>query len=290
MAVKEIAIGKRAKISEAQQYMLFAVLGASLFLGVAIALNVHFIQEIAYHANVVSKEDEAIVEYSDTIKNIGICKSPKGDTYTMEELAKCNPDEVDIADVPGTLRSNIVQNMSANAALNSVPKENSSGCINPTTSNNYTYKELNQLYNKASTAEERNNVARLIKVCSALRIIPDALPAFKNDEALLSSLNKIFIVSNWEPESLSPSGEEEASSIGTGLNEINVNLSVESDIATTTTIINNIERSIRDFKFKTAVFEWNSNEDISFRATASAYYVDKSQLIENTYTVPLEGK
>ena len=47
MAAKEIAIGKRAKITEVQQYILLSVLAASVVLGVAISLTIHFIQQIA---------------------------------------------------------------------------------------------------------------------------------------------------------------------------------------------------------------------------------------------------
>ena len=47
---KEVAISKRIKISEAQQYMLLAVLGASVVLGVAISLTAHFIQQISFNA------------------------------------------------------------------------------------------------------------------------------------------------------------------------------------------------------------------------------------------------
>ena len=43
---KEIAISKRAKISEAQQYVLLSVLGAAIFLGAAISLTLHFIKVI----------------------------------------------------------------------------------------------------------------------------------------------------------------------------------------------------------------------------------------------------
>ena len=40
---KEIAIGKRAKISEAQQYMLLAVAGAAIVLGIGIAVTLNLI-------------------------------------------------------------------------------------------------------------------------------------------------------------------------------------------------------------------------------------------------------
>ena len=286
---KEVAIGKRAKISQAQQYMLLAVLGAALFLGAAIAINYHLIKKISYHAGVISKEDESIVEYSNTIKKIGICTAPKGDVYSTEELKKCDPNNIEVSEVPGTLRSDIVENMAANKALNSVPKESLSGCANPETGKNYKYEELEKLYQDAESSEARAAATQMIKICSALRIIPDALPAFKNEEALLSSLNKIFIESDWQPESLSPSGEEEAAEFGEGLNAITVNLSVESDMSTTARLINNMERSIRNFNIKSAAFEW-SGGNISFSANAQAFYVNKASLAESSYTVPVEGK
>lgn len=287
---KEVAIGKRAKISQAQQNMLLAVLGAALALGAAIALNYHFIKDIAYHAGVVSKQDESIIEYSDAIKNIGICKSPSGSTYTLEELKKCSPNDIDMSDISGTLRSNIVEDMAANTALNSVPKEGVSACVNPDSKKNYTYEELNKKYSDAKNSEDRAAASRLLKVCSALRIIPDALPAYKNEEALLSSLNQLFIDSNLQPESLSPSGEEGSSDLGEGLNKIVINLSLESDVSTTLNFVNNVERSIRAFDIKNATIEWNGEDSISFQAQANAYFVTKSSLQETTYTVPLEGK
>ena len=50
---KEVAIGKRLKISEAQQYIILSVLGASIFLGVAIALVMHFIKQISFNTDVI---------------------------------------------------------------------------------------------------------------------------------------------------------------------------------------------------------------------------------------------
>ena len=196
MAAKEIALGKRAKISQAQQYMLLAVLGASVVLGVTLALMVHFIQQIFFNKRIIMAEEQSIVSYTNAIKTTGICRSPSGDTYSSEELAKCNPDSIELSQIPNTLRSNILDKLAANTDLNSVPKETNSTCINPDTDKNYTYEELDQLYNEAASSDnssELDSASQLIKSCSALRIIPDALPAFKNEEALLASLNKIFI-------------------------------------------------------------------------------------------------
>ena len=98
---KEVAIGKRAKISEAQQYMLLSVLAASVILGAAISLIIHFVQQISFNAKVIAAEDEAIVSYSNVIKSTGICKSPKGDVYSEDELKKCSPDSIEDRRRPG---------------------------------------------------------------------------------------------------------------------------------------------------------------------------------------------
>ena len=61
---KEIAISKRAKISEAQQYVLLSVLGASIFLGAAIALTLHFVKVIQFNIGVIAAEEASIASYS----------------------------------------------------------------------------------------------------------------------------------------------------------------------------------------------------------------------------------
>ena len=141
---KEIAIGKRAKISEAQQYMLFSVLGASIILGVAVSMVLHFVKVISFNTEVIMAEDQAIDAYSDVIKNVGVCKSPRGRAYTNDELEKCNPNAIDVSEVPDTLRANILNKLAANEALNSVPKDSGSSCINSKTKKNYTYEEILQ--------------------------------------------------------------------------------------------------------------------------------------------------
>ncbi len=164
------------------------------------------------------------------------------------------------------MRYNILNNLAADTALNSVPKDSSTSCINPKTKKNFTYEELNEIYDKAKKPEELIAASQLIKSCSALRVIPDALPAFKNEEALLASLNKIFLLSGIEPESLSPSGTIEASDLGTGLNAVLVNLSLD-DLTTRDTVklLSNIERSIREYNIQNATFTWSSPNTLTLR-------------------------
>lgn len=282
---KEIAISKRLKISEAQKYMLISVLVASIFLGIAISLVSYFVRQISFNTKIIMAEEEAIANYSNVIKNTGACKAPKGSIYSSEELDNCNPDSVEVSEVPNTLRSSILEGLASNEALNSVPREENSSCVNPTTNKNYTYKELNKIYKDANGSEELNAASQLIKSCSALRVIPDALPAYKNEEALLASLNKLFNISNWEPESISPSGNTVEEELPAGLNGISVNVSVEANSGTTMSVLNNIERSIREFNIKTATIEWSGSDNLLLQAQANAYYMDKSIITETKKTI-----
>lgn len=285
---KEIAIGKRAKISEAQQYMLLSVLGAAIVLGVAIALVSHFIKQISFNVDVIAAEEQTMAAYSEIIKSSGVCKSPRGSIYSGSELEKCDPESIEISEIPGTLRANILEEVAASDALNSVPKEDDSSCINPETGKNFTYKELNKIYSDARGASELQTASSLIKACSALRVIPDALPAFKNEEALMASLNKLFIASNWTPELISPSGIIETIEGSPGLNAISVNFTVEADSGTTMSVLHNIERSIREFNFNRATIEWGGNNSLVLNAEARAYYMDPSVINETTTTIKAE--
>lgn len=285
---KEIAIGKRAKISEAQQYTLLAVLIASLFLGVAISLVSYFIKQISFNTEIIMEQEQQIVKYSNVIKNIGICEQPKGSTYSGEELKNCNPDNIDISKIPNTLRSKILNDLASNQALNSVPKESDSSCVNPDTHKNYTYKDLIKEYNEATDTEKRLAASQRIRSCSALRIIPDTLPAFKNEEALLASLNKLFIASDWEPESISPSGEAPIASTIAGVNNMSVQLSIQGGMDVTTKVLTNIERSIREFNIERANIEWSGDNTIDFNARATAYYMDESTITEGSKVFKIE--
>lgn len=282
---KEIAISKRIKISEAQKHMLTSVIIASIFLGVAIALISYFVRQISFNTRIVMAEEEAIAEYSNVIKNTGACKPPKGSIYSGEEIENCKPDSVEVSEVPNTLRSNILEGLASNHALNSVPKEDNSSCVNPDTGKNYTYKELSKIYNNSNGSDELNAASQLIKSCSALRVIPDALPAFKNEEALLASLNKLFNVSGWEPESISPSNNDVEEELPDGLNGISVNVSVEASSGTTMTVLRNIERSIREFNIETATIEWGGSDNLLLQARANAYYMNKSTITETKKTI-----
>ena len=290
---KEIKLGKRAKITQAQQYMALAVFGAALFLGAAVAVVINSVNKISFSASVIVAQDQSIVSFSDTIKNIGICEKPSGKVYSDDELKKCNPNSISASRVPNTLRSNILENMASNTALASVPNKSNTSCINPETNKNYTYQELEDNYSAASESGDDEKLAaagNLIKACSSLRVIPDALPAYKNEEALLASIDKIFRDSGTEPESLSPTDETDWASFGNNLYTISVRLSIESGAGTVHTFLSNIERSIRNFNIERATIEWSSGNTINFQARATAYYMTPSILSITEKTIKPGGK
>ena len=287
---KEIAIAKRAKISKAQQNMLLSVILASIIFGVAVSLTVHFIRQILFNAKVIMAEDESIVSYSNIIKTTGICEAPAGEVYNEKELRDCDPDSIEASKVPGTLRYNILENLAANKALNSVPKEVNAACINTEKNRNYTYKEMNDMLYDAENASQRSEAIERIKSCSALRIIPDALPAFKNEEALLASLNKLFLESNWQPELISPSGTAKEPVAAAGLNAISVNLAIEADANITMSVLDNIERSIREFNIGRATIEWGGDNKLILNGEATAYYTDILSVVETTNTMSEDSK
>lgn len=285
---KDVAISKKIKISQAQQYMLLSVFGAAVFLGVAISLVSTFIRQISFNSNVIAAEEQSIAKYSELIKNIGICKAPKGSIYSSEELKNCDPDAIEVTEVNGSLRANILEELASNEALNSVPKESNSNCKDQD-GKQYTYRDLMKMYKDARGRDQLVAASQRVRTCSALRVIPDALPAFRNEEALLASLNQLFLTSEWEPESISPTGETALSDLAPGLNTILVNLSIEADSDTTMDILTNIERSIREFNVDTASIEWGSSNTLELKAKASAYYMDKSFITESNKNIT-EGK
>lgn len=293
MAKKEKPDSKRAKISQAQQYMIFAVLGAAVFLGAAIAVVINSINKISFSANVIMAQDQSIVSFSDAIKNIGICQKPSGQVYSDSELQKCSPNNVNVSAVPNTLRSNILNNIASNKALASVPNENDAGCINQATGKKYTYQELEDKYREAEDAgaeEDIANAVGLIKTCSSLRVIPDALPAFKNEEALLASVDKIFNVSGAALQSLSPTDETDGAPFGTNLYTISVHLALEGGVDMVHRLLNNLERSIRNFNVDRATIDWSSNGSLDLKATASAYYMTSSTLVVTDKSISSGGK
>lgn len=276
---KEIAISKRVKISKAQQYTMIEVLVASLVLGLAIVLSIWLIKYITFNTKVISAKNDAIESYEKTIKNVGICNDINNDgKYSDDELQKCDPNSTKIKE--GTLRYNVMYNLANNASLESVARGSLAECYD----SDKNKIDFNQKYQEATSESDKSHYLELTRVCSALRVIPDALPAVENREALMASLNDIFIISDWTPTALTPGDDSEKSKIE-GLNAIPVTLSIEANSNTTSRVLDNIEKSIREFDISKASIEWSSNDTLSLQARARSYYSSESSMVKERKTV-----
>ena len=283
---KDLAIGKRLKISKAQSNMMAAVLGASVALGMSIVLGVYFLKYIRFNSAIISTKDQAIKGYSDTIKNVGVCKSPRGNTYTTKELQNCSPNDISVSSVPNTLRQNVLVEMAANEDLESVGRTGLSVCIDGQTGERMSYEKLIQKYENSTTEKAKAANFEIFTMCSALRAIPDALPAAKNELALMASINKIFKESDWIPDSMAPGGDSESEI--TGLGAIGVNLTLQTNTQTVIKILRNMEKSIREINIRSASINW-SNGSLNVNSNAEAYYTEIAGLDEKIVTVRGDG-
>lgn len=274
------AVSKRVKISKTQQETLLIVLVAAVTLGVCGVLAVFFGKYIGFNSKVIDAKDSAISDYEKTITNIGLCKDTDRDNkLSDEEINKCKPNELDSTSMPGSLRYNVMVNMANNTDLESVARDSQEDCYD----SDGQKIDWQEKYDDAETDEDRAEYLSMLKMCSALRVIPDALPAQANEEALMSSLNQLFNISGWNPEALSPSGN--VVSGAEGLSTIPVSLSVEADTSMTMTVLNNIERSIRTFDLQTATISWSNDNKLALQSQGVAYYTENADVVENNKTV-----
>ena len=289
----ETAVGKRIKISKIQQHMMLAALGTSLVFGVSLVFSIYFIKYISFNTKVISEKDTAISNYNIAIKNVGICTTKNADgKFSDKDLKECNPETITAEEIPDTLRNNVLIGMTEeNNDLESVARDSQSTCYD---GNNRKidfakqYQEALKIEDAEKRAEARENAFYMLKMCSSLRVIPDALPASKNDAALLSSMNQIFLISGLEPESLSPSKNTEVSPIA-GLEAIPMNVSVKDTVTNTTKLLQNLEKSIRSFSFQTAVISWKEETEegqkLELNAQALAFYTNRITASENQKTL-----
>lgn len=274
------AVSKRIKISKTQQETLLIVLITAVVLGVCGVLIVYFAKYINFNSKVIEAKDDAIADYEKTISNVGLCKDTDHDgKFSDEEIRKCNPDSLDSISLPGSLRYNVMVNMANNSDLESVARDSQKDCYDASGSKI----DWQEKFDEADSEEDRSKYLSMLKMCSALRVIPDALPAQANEEALMSSLNQIFNISQWEPEALSPSGN--VVSGAEGLSTIPVSLSVETNSASTMTVLGNIEKSIRTFDLQTATVSWSGNDTLSLQSQGVAYYTENADVVETNKTV-----
>ena len=280
MAKEGPAVKKRERISKAQQYTILEVLGASLVLGTCVVLAVFLIKYINFNTLIITEKNEAISEYDQTLRNVGVCvDSDNNGRLNDAELENCDPNSTSLADVEGSLRYNVLVSMAENDNLESVARQRTENCYDE--SGNRI--DFDELYEESTNELDKQRYLQSSKICSALRVVPDALPAQRNTEALMASLNQIFILTGWDPERLAPLDDVFESGID-GVATIPVQLRVEGPSETVLTALNNVERSIREFDILTATVEWTS-QGLSLQGDANAFYLETGAELEEAETL-----
>lgn len=274
------AVEKRSKISKTQQQTLLIALVTAVVVGICGTLAVFFGKYIGFNKKVIVAKDSAISDYETTIKNVGLCTDKNRDgKFSLDEIKSCDPDALNSLDLTGTLRNNVLVNMAKNTDLESVARSNQKDCYDA----NGEMIDWQEKFDGTEDDEEQAKYFAMLKMCSALRVVPDALPAQENEEALMSSLNQVFILSNWEPESISPSGNSAEGD--DGISTIPISLVVETTADKTMTVLENIEKSIRTFNLKAANISWSANDFLTIKSEGVAYYTEDAGVIEEVETV-----
>jgi Tfp pilus assembly protein PilO len=281
----EAATSKRSKISKAQQLTMLEVLIASLVFGACAVLSIFLIKYINFNTKIISAKSQAITDYDQSLRNVGVCvDTDKNGRLSNEELENCNSNEVSLNSVTNSLRYKVLMQMAQNTDLESVARQRNEKCYDDKGEKI----DFNEKYEKTTDELEKQQYLQMSKVCSALRVIPDALPAQKNTEALMASLNQVLLLTGWEPERLTPRDDAVESRIE-GIGVIPVTLQVEGGSDVVLRALDKIEHSVREFDITSGTIEW-TNSGLSLNALADAYYLEDAAEIEKTVVIKASDK
>lgn len=281
----ETASSKRGKISKAQQLTMLEVLIASLVLGACVVLSIFLIKYISFNTKIISAKNQAIADYDQSLRNVGVCvDADKNGRLSNDEIEKCNPSEISLSSIPSSLRYKVLTQMAQNTDLESVARQRNEKCYDDKGERI----DFNKKYEQSTNDLEKQQYLQSAKICSALRVIPDALPAQKNTEALMASLNQVLLLTGWEPERLTPRDDMVESRIE-GVGVIPVTLQVEGGNDVVLRALGNIERSVREFDITSGTIEW-THSGLSLNALANAYFLEDAAEIEKTVVIKASDK
>jgi hypothetical protein len=124
----------------------------------------------------------------------------------------------------------------------------------------------------------------MARKCSALRVIPDAIPWTANASALGASLGELLRY---------PGVVKEADNIGnaasnvaaSGTGAIEAAFSIRGSSENVLGLLRQTESSIRPFAVNTANFEWRANGEIALSVTSSSFFVQESNAEKKTKVV-----
>lgn len=172
--------------------------------------------------------------------------------------------------------SSAVDELRTNERLEVVSRTRASDCMKLT-------KKLDE------DGEESSGVTdiELARICTSLRVIPDAIPSKENVEATLASLNQLLLWSDGaiQIEGISGSDDddtefslrdEEGNEIATTLKTIGASLSLEDTTTRIHKALDTIENSIRNYDIASASITFSGDstdaESIELHTTFRAYY------------------
>ena len=287
-------LSKRIRLSRAQKMTLAEVAITSIILGVSIVLIIFLAKYIGLNAKAIGAKNEAIDNYSKTIANVGICADSNRDgKVNANELAQCRPNDITLDKIPDTLQSNIMTKTATNQALYSVATRTTttaSSCLD----SNGKPRDFLKEYQDAKSDADKKKALESTKTCSALRVIPDALPAQQNIEAASASLGWLLKQAGVRYESLTPndndSSSDSASETASIVDSIPLSLVLETDTQSVYRALSTIEKSIRTFDPDSLTIEWGSRGNkLSFTIKTRAYYSGQLTVNEHNKTVTSQG-
>lgn len=291
---KVVNLSKRLRISRAQRMTLLEVAVASLIIGASIVLIIFLAKYIKLNGKAIRTKGESIENYSRTIANVGICvDSNKDGKVDVGELSKCSPNDITLDQIPDTLQSNVMTKTATNKALESVAKRNnlSASCFD---SNGKLRNFLKEYQESKGDASQKKQIIEEIKTCSALRVIPDALPAQQNVEAASASLDWLLKQAGVRYESMTPSDDDssDSSTTASSVDSIPLSLILATNARDVYHAALTIERSIRTFDVDSMVVEWgggSNSEKLNFTFKLRTYYSGQLTVNEKKVKVTTKG-
>ena len=162
-----------------------------------------------------------------------------------------------------------VDALRTNENLEVVSRTRASDCMKLTT-------KLNE---EGEDASEISDI-ELARICTSLRVIPDAIPSKENVEATLASLNQLLLWSDGaiQIEGISGTDVDNGKEVKTTLKPIGASLSLDDTATRVHKALDTIENSIRNYDIASAsiTFSGDSTEsdNIELHSTFRAYYSD----------------
>ena len=167
--------------------------------------------------------------------------------------------------------SNDVDALRTNENLEAVSRTRAEDCMKLTT----------QLDEEKDTI----NDIELARICTSLRVIPDAIPSKENIEATLASLNQLLLWSDGAIQIEGISGadvddavlyDENGTAVKTTLQSIGASLSLDDTTTRIHMALDTIENSIRNYDIASASITFSgdstTSESIELHSTFRAYY------------------